>query len=61
MHGWEELATPEEKVILDGPCSGPDASDWRCWYNPDTGYMEYCPVHESVIADICFRKKNGDI
>ena len=34
--------------FMDAAC-GPPAP---CWRNPETGYSEYCPKHEAIIADI---------
>ena len=31
----------------DDQCQGGEP----CWRNPETGYMEYCPKHEAIIAD----------
>ena len=31
---------------MTGDCEGGE-----CWFNPETGYMEYCPKHEAQIAD----------
>ena len=50
---WDEYATEEERAILHGPCS----SEQKCWWNPESGYLEYCPVHEAVVADIYYRTK----
>lgn len=32
---------------LTGECRG-----GQCWYNPETGYVEYCEEHDSQVADI---------
>lgn len=51
MSEYEKHATPEEIAILRGPCS----KNEPCRFNPETGYVEHCVVHEPVIADICMR------
>jgi hypothetical protein len=49
---YDRRATPEERAILASPCEGE-----RCWWNPETGYREYCAKHEAVIADIVERTR----
>jgi hypothetical protein len=44
--------TPEEPV-LSGDCEGGE-----CWHNPETGYLEACPKHESQGME-AMRAKDG--
>lgn len=45
-HGAPCAAVPSPGYGLNQECAG-----GFCWRNPETGYTEYCAVHESVIAD----------
>jgi len=36
---------------LDCPCNSECGGGEPCWRNPETGYMEYCPKHEAIVAD----------
>lgn len=37
---------------LTGPCEGGE-----CWWNPETGYLESCPKHESQGMELMVEKE----
>jgi len=48
-------------VMRETPCGPLSQGEYwqRCWRNPDTGYMEHCPVHEEMIADM-YRQEDAE-
>jgi hypothetical protein len=41
------------REAMSVPCGGTGERQ-SCWYNPETGYTEYCEVHEGIIADFVY-------